>query len=450
MSSLFLLGSILIGYNQCVTPNNTNKKKGTILTETNPNAIGKKVETTPGKPPVQTNVPTNNSKAAMIEAFSKSAYPLLKMQCASCHSVSQTPLLSANDINVAYESLINASKVDLANPEKSKIYLKLKNESHNCWGGSCANSSSEMLAQINKWKSLTAGTPADLNNTNVSGKLTKETLSVSEVLDPSSFSSPSTVTLMAESASLKVPMKKGLEGTTSFIYAPLDSGVKDLTAAGSLNAGTASLNFTVEMTGLYNIFMLVNAPTLSSDSLYLKMGAAGTYKDLTLASVTTGFQWRKVTNYNLTAGTSNMMEIRQKEPGLKIAKIVVTDTNYEPTAMATMLTKATLSQPLADITGVENSYFDIDVEPYDQYSYKLSNPRIRTSKDMTVKKIKVLLNGNYNPQNATFMVANSIVTKAAPLILSPSGTPLTMVILKDKGDEFDRLTFSFEVIEAVK
>jgi hypothetical protein len=426
------LGAVLLGYNQCVTPMTSGKSNSLKFTDQ------KSSSSTVG----------TVSRAVSLEAFRTTVYSVTRARCITCHGASQTPMHAASDVNVAYDAVINSSKVDFANPANSRLVLKLRNENHNCWGN-CASNADEMLSQINSWKSLTSGTTADVNNTNIGGKTTRETMTVQNALNPNINSNSSNVTLMAEASSLKAPMAIATDAGTSYVWTPATAGIKDLT---SQDAGTATLNFSVQASDFYNIYMYVNAPSTTSDSVYVKISGSD-YKEWTL-DATTGFQWMELTNtpqklqteFYLTGSKNYQLEIRQKEPGVKISKVVVTnDLSYDPNGMAKVNQKATLSASLADITGVSDAYIDIDIEEFDLYSYKLTNPRIRSSKDLKVKKLKILVNGSFNPQHATYLVVDKIATKTDPSLSSAS-----MVLLKDKGAEFDKLSFSFDIIEVAK
>jgi hypothetical protein len=71
--------------------------------------------------------------------------------CVRCHSptgvnAQQSPFFASADKNEAYAAA--RPKVDLDNPANSRLYLRLKEESHNCWTSSCANDAAAMLAAI--------------------------------------------------------------------------------------------------------------------------------------------------------------------------------------------------------------------------------------------------------------------------------------------------------------
>lgn len=444
ISALLLLGAVLFGYNQCVTPMGSPKKNSLKFSDKKTSSVTTATSSAAPAAPANTTV----TRAVSVEAFRQSVYSITKVRCVNCHGASQTPLHASSDINTAYDAVMNNAKVDFSNPANSRLYLKLKNENHNCWNN-CASNASEMLAQITNWKNMTNGTSADLGNTALAANTTRESMTISSALNPDNFSNAGTVTLMTEASSLKAPMVMGTEAGMSFIWAPLFAGTKDLT---STDAGTATLNFTLQASDFYNVYMLVNAPDTSADSVYVKISGSD-YKEWTI-DATSGFQWREVTNtpqklqteFYLTGSKNYQLEIRQNKPGVKIAKVVVTnDLSYDPTKTSRMNQKATITASLSEITGITDAYFDIDVEEFDLYSYKLSNPRIRTSKDLLVKKLKVLVNGSYNPQQSTYLVVNKVVTKADPTL-----SPYSMVLLKDKGSDVDKLSFSFETIEVVK
>lgn len=193
--------------------------------------------------------------------------------------------------------------------------------------------------------------------------------------------------------------------------------------------------------------MLVNAPDANSDSAFVKVAGSDT-KEWHIRTLTKGFEWREVTHttsyqdspFYIAGGSNFGVEIRQRDDGLKISKITITsDPAFNPAE--TKALKSTISLPITTLSGVTGAMFDIDIEEYDMYSYKLTNPRIRTTQDIYVKSLKVLVNGSYNPQHATYTVVNKKVSQADGVLSTYS-----MILLKDKGADLDRLSFAFEHI----
>ncbi len=88
-------------------------------------------------------------------AFQATVYPLLEQFCQGCHSsgsaVQQSPFFAeppdadTGSIAVAYDSV--KQKIDLDEPDNSRLYLRLGQEFHNCWTD-CQSDAATMLAAI--------------------------------------------------------------------------------------------------------------------------------------------------------------------------------------------------------------------------------------------------------------------------------------------------------------
>ena len=78
-------------------------------------------------------------------AFASTVYPLVREYCAGCHSSSsptqQSPYFADDDVATAYAAV--KTRINLDNPETSRLVIRLRDEFHNCWG-SCAANSDEM------------------------------------------------------------------------------------------------------------------------------------------------------------------------------------------------------------------------------------------------------------------------------------------------------------------
>ncbi len=75
-------------------------------------------------------------------------YSLLRTHCAGCHAENsaspQQPFFASADINVAYDAV--KSKVDLNNPARSRLVVRLRQEAHNCWSNCGSNADTMQLA----------------------------------------------------------------------------------------------------------------------------------------------------------------------------------------------------------------------------------------------------------------------------------------------------------------
>lgn len=384
-------------------------------------------------------------KAISLTAFKKTVYPITTAKCVSCHGSSQTPLHASSNPETAFNAIVDNYKIDFNNIANSRMVLKLKNDHHNCWGD-CSSNATEMQNKITEWKRLIDLEVPDATDTtnNVSSTTTEETPTVEEILNPENIIDQGTTTLMAESGSLRAPMVKATVNAVSYIWTPEGKGLKTLT---STDAGLAYVSFKVATSDFYKVWMLVDAPDQNSDSIFLKV--AGSESIEWHIKLTKGFEWRQVTSttnfldspFYIPGGNNYGIDIRQRDDGLKISKITITnDPNFNPNSVKAL--KSTISVSLDHLSGVTGSMLDIDIEEYDMYSYKLSNPRIRTTKGFYVKTLKVLVNGSFNPQHATYLVVDKKVTPADGVLSTYS-----MILLKDKGPSADKLSFNFAHIK---
>jgi len=103
-----------------------------------------------------------------FDAFRTTFYPLARSQtCVNCHHAQWTgaPLAAFADPDpqVAFNSITHKQKVNLADPESSRIVRKPIDEMHNCWSD-CQANSDEILDTVKDWASQVPVTylPADV------------------------------------------------------------------------------------------------------------------------------------------------------------------------------------------------------------------------------------------------------------------------------------------------
>jgi hypothetical protein len=100
-----------------------------------------------------------------VQAFQATLYPLLtgESNCAFCHGDSNIakPTFASVSAELSHENLLATQKVDLSAPERSRLYLRLVEDKHNCWSGSaeCDADGAQMLAAIQAWADLLVDAP---------------------------------------------------------------------------------------------------------------------------------------------------------------------------------------------------------------------------------------------------------------------------------------------------
>ncbi len=102
-------------------------------------------------------------------------YPALRDPanfCVNCHGVMQDPTFAVDDPAVAYTAVVSQQKVNLNNPELSRIYLRPNNDRHNCGGvASCDQIAATFLAAIQDWANQASamGPPPGMGQPVISG-----------------------------------------------------------------------------------------------------------------------------------------------------------------------------------------------------------------------------------------------------------------------------------------
>ena len=112
--------------------------------------------TSGGTPPPGGTPPTPPPPGATDQAiFEATLYPLLRDAnnfCLGCHGATQDPTFAVADAGIAYATIVGQQKVNLVNPELSRIYLRPFEDRHNCGGDvSCDRIAADFLAAIQDW-----------------------------------------------------------------------------------------------------------------------------------------------------------------------------------------------------------------------------------------------------------------------------------------------------------
>jgi len=97
--------------------------------------------------------------ASSEQAFSTTVYPILREHCARCHSLppegrAQMPMHAHADIATSHMFVL--PKVNLRQPEASKLWQRQALEGHNCWSD-CKQNGEQMLAAIRVWSEMVRG-----------------------------------------------------------------------------------------------------------------------------------------------------------------------------------------------------------------------------------------------------------------------------------------------------
>jgi len=112
----------------------------------------------PKDPGASKNFPQDSSAFATLIH-----QPILVPYCSECHSSEaedpRQPYMADPDVASAYDAA--KPRIDLDDPAASRLVVRLRNEFHNCWGGSCDNSANTMQAAIEQFANGIQATTVD-------------------------------------------------------------------------------------------------------------------------------------------------------------------------------------------------------------------------------------------------------------------------------------------------
>jgi hypothetical protein len=428
-TSIVLFLSILIVYNNCGKQSSLNFEDNR---QVDPNSSNPSVGVVPG------GLTTSRSSA---DAFRETVHPVLVQGCARCHGVFQQPLFALNDSNLSHSNLLTSQKVNLQNIPSSRIVLRLRSDRHNC-PGDCLNDADVMEQAIIEWKSRLGETEtvaAEEAEENQS-----EGIAINDLLDPNNLLQNGSTVLSAAQGELKAPMVVQNEGIHEFITAPPGSGTRNFDSS---SAGTSHHKFIAPFTGTYKVWGFVNPPNSNDNSFWLKMNDDN-YLLWDLTSTGTIYAWQEFKQNNvqetfeLEKGEHNL-EIKQREDGAKIEYIAISaDPNFDPEGQKPN-NLAQLKFDLSEASGSPNTFLIFNLTNFDEFSYKITNLNLTNPNDnIRIKGLKILFNGSFNPQNATYTFLDTIIE-------SPGGSvsEISMIALSDKGPELDKVSVAFEAIE---
>jgi len=116
------------------------------------------------EPPVK-DVGASKTFPDSSSLYGSTIWPLVRGQgqCLRCHTpasaTAQSPYFASSDVDAAYAAA--RAKINLDAPELSRLVVRLREESHNCWSSSCANDANTMEAAVRAFANGIPVTPVD-------------------------------------------------------------------------------------------------------------------------------------------------------------------------------------------------------------------------------------------------------------------------------------------------
>ena len=399
------------------------------------------------------NIAGEDGVVNSVGAFDKTVHPLTVKWCASCHGSTQAPLLGAADAAAAYDAIISTQKVDFIDASKSRLVLRLSTDQHNCPSDpGCQAASTQMQTAIQTWADAIKAA-AKINTVGV----VSDPLHLSDAKEQIIFgvNPEGVLAYFAPNFLIKSPMiaatDKGSGNQVFNTPATAAAATTSATATTDNTLGTAVVTATVTTAGVYSLFGLVNGPTATGSSFYIKVDG-GDLNPWLFKSNAALFTWEKAAatvggaplSFQLTAG-AHLIEIRQREPGAQLARLVLsTVATLDPsTAQATSRLGKLLRFDMSGPSKIPGAVVSIEVQDYATNAYLVLSPSVVVAKgSIYAKDLRFLINNTFLPQNATF----TVVDKTIPAPGGPLSTA-AMIAVKDQGADKDAFSISFANFE---
>lgn len=113
-------------------------------------------------PPISRDAGASKSLPPESDLFATHVHPLLKEHCRECHSSSertaQSPFFASPGLAEAYDGV--RGKIDLNEPGNSRLVVRLRDESHNCWSD-CERDAETLRQAIQSVADSVLPTPVD-------------------------------------------------------------------------------------------------------------------------------------------------------------------------------------------------------------------------------------------------------------------------------------------------
>lgn len=388
-----------------------------------------------------------------LAAFQTTVHPIMAAHCGSCHGKFQAPMFAVEDAPTAHANLMESAKVDLMQPDRSRLVTRLREDRHNCWSD-CAADAQTVQDAIAQWAAA-LGPPPETDKAMTTAELT-----VAEATDQLTRNTDArTIVMEAETLT-----REGLFQSAAAV------GASDGNAVGVANDGANPEKFdtfdvatdilrakvTVPADGNYQLWVRAKAPSANDDELFYRFADA-TFTGMLLRRTNgDAWAWTAVNANNagapaaakMLAAGEHEIEFRRGEAGAYIDMIAITsDDNFRNSALGAQKLSKTLTYDISALCNAPQVTLEIEISDFNAEAYKFLLPRVRTaSKTVHIKSLDVVVNGATNPQYATYRLVDKTVRPGDYGSQLLSGGAL--LVLKENGPDADRFAFALGSCQA--
>ncbi len=414
----------------------------------------------------QQNSSEINQLEVSREAFRLTLHPVVRANCAGCHSGATAPSFAVEDAITAHDAVVDNHKVDFADVNHSRLVMRLSRDAHNCWTSDCSKDAEKMETAINEWAQKIKDAGGSVGES-------KFEMLTSELAFTDSADAPATDTGLPGTYSFFVGERVTTAAPWSMMTDDPDTAVDGaadyMIPTGAIPAASDQVTFTFEVAeaGNYDVFFRAKSAANNSNGIRYRINGqpAGFRQTSLRIDKPDQYVWSRGNNrgnnaYRDTAGDfvslplqagSNTLQIAALEANVRVSAVAVSnqtvfsvadmDSNFS-SGLFPRRTRV-LVFPLKELTG-KNARLIVEVRDFDAegHAILLRNLRIETDAPIRIKDVMPLINGKFNPMHATFRLVDTTV-QAPGAILSKA----SLIAIGQKGFAEDKLSFTFGELE---
>lgn len=419
---------------------------------------------------------SKSSNKGVQASYEEHVLPLVEENCGACHGTAKvaSPYFGYKDAKVATAQALDNKKINLVEPEKSRLVLRLKDESHYCWT-ECENDAAELSDAISAFIK-----EAGLEQTVEFDSITKGLKLSSRQTVPAVFQQAAStdIDLEAEDATVTGMMEKVEDSEASGgSYVHVANNANNANYGADINhMEKATFNFEIEEAGTYFVWGLIRAPAAGAGNSFQLQVDDNPMAEWAIDPMAAAFQWDLANNgggdndatpvtYELAAGPHTLV-VGQREHMAQLDRVVLTmddgvdEAGFAPpeaVASEVDLVSQDISSLINGVDADSKILLHIEVSEISATGVKIARPHVTSAssavagKWLHIKKIDLLVNDDKTPraQYSTFHPVDVYVElgeqTTLPLLSS------VMVVSKEKDQELDdvQLKFIFENLELV-
>lgn len=394
------------------------------------------------------------SLEAQAKIYEETVYPIIApagARCASCHASVTAPFFAAGTALEAFSAINDTKKMDLLHPEQSRIVMRLRSESHNCWSN-CSDDATEVengiKSFIQKLAEQGGGAKAAVDDS-------IRTVDIPLAYSPSVYSD---IKLELEDQVLYSNNNNPSPFTVS-TDDNLASGAAYLSRTGDNNQGGVRVKFLVPKPGFYRFYFRVLVDDNAQDYDFDVYGSGLPFARYLARFETTGGEWKwqaaRLENEDedlesfYFQAQEYTIEIKPQN-AIKFDQLAISDNPaFEGATFSPQMASQTLTYKLTEKIRAKHSeftgdaYLSLEVEFTPQGSYIFRNPRmISTEMSIQVQQMKFFYSNKYSEQYKTYESVDVTIPIGEYVVLWPAA----MVVLQDTSPEDDAFGFSFKSI----